>query len=140
MHAVAKMQTPPDIGARCTREGRPEEIETRVLATLEPEVEKIGKVRDKEPHAYLRDELAPSLAKAFASTIGYPHQATRCRPSRRPHEGVDFRAVVQYGVWQLRTRSLIDQKLTGSFRGCLRPTSDSRQRLPHRYRWSPPSR
>jgi hypothetical protein len=31
-----------------------------------PEVEKIGKVRDETLYAYLKGELAPSLAKAFA--------------------------------------------------------------------------
>jgi glyoxylase-like metal-dependent hydrolase (beta-lactamase superfamily II) len=64
--ALAEMQTLLDIVASCTREGRPEEIEARVLAMLEPEVEKMGKARDEGLYAYLKDELAPSLARAFA--------------------------------------------------------------------------
>jgi glyoxylase-like metal-dependent hydrolase (beta-lactamase superfamily II) len=64
--ALVKMQALLDIGAECTREGRPDEIERRVLATLMPEVEKMGKVRDKKLYDYLKGELTPSLARAFA--------------------------------------------------------------------------
>lgn len=64
--ALAKMQGLLDIGAQCMRDGRPEDIEGGVLATLVPEVEKMGKVRDVKLHAYLKDELTPSLARAFA--------------------------------------------------------------------------
>jgi glyoxylase-like metal-dependent hydrolase (beta-lactamase superfamily II) len=65
--ALDKMQRLLDIGAQCMNEKKPEEIEKRVLATLVPEVEKIGKVRDQGLYSYLKDELTPSLARAFAS-------------------------------------------------------------------------
>ena len=65
--ALLKMQALLDIGAECTHAGTPQDIEPRVLATLIPEVEKIGRVRDGGLYTYLRDELAPSLAKAFAN-------------------------------------------------------------------------
>jgi glyoxylase-like metal-dependent hydrolase (beta-lactamase superfamily II) len=64
--AIAKIEALLDLGAQCMREGRPEEIERRVFATLVSEVEKMGKVRDEGLYLYLRDELAPSLARAFA--------------------------------------------------------------------------
>ena len=64
--ALAKMQALLDIGAQCVSEGRPDEIEATVLATLVPEVEKIGRVRETGLYAYLKDELTPSLAQAFA--------------------------------------------------------------------------
>ncbi len=65
--ALATMQALRDIGAQCMRDEKPEEIERRVLVTLMPEVEKIGKVRDEALYAYLKAELAPSLARAFAA-------------------------------------------------------------------------
>lgn len=65
--ALGKMQALLDLGAQCVREGKPEEIEPRVLATLVPEVEKVGKVRVDGLYEYLKGELTPSLAKAFAN-------------------------------------------------------------------------
>lgn len=66
-NSLAKMQALLDLGALCTREGRPEQIEERVSALLAPEVEKMGTRGDEGLHTYLRGELAPSLAKAFAA-------------------------------------------------------------------------
>ncbi|MCL5735776.1 MAG: MBL fold metallo-hydrolase [Actinobacteria bacterium] len=65
--ALVRMQALLDIGAHCARRNKPEEIELRVMAKLLPEVEKIGKVRDAGLYEYLRDELAPSMAQAFAN-------------------------------------------------------------------------
>ena len=71
--ALAKMQGLLDIGARCVGEGQPGEIEAKVLATLLPELEKMGTVRGRDGlYSYLDHELIPSLAKAFA---GYYKQS-----------------------------------------------------------------
>jgi glyoxylase-like metal-dependent hydrolase (beta-lactamase superfamily II) len=70
--ALVNMQSLLDVGSRCLSQGAPDDIEERVLAMLVPEVEKIAQARDdRDLEAYLKSELMPSLAKAFAN---YCHQ------------------------------------------------------------------
>ena len=63
----AAMQTLLDLAAECVRGRRPEAIEEEVLGALSIECEKMGKVRGPALYGYLKDELFPSLARAFAT-------------------------------------------------------------------------
>lgn len=55
-----------DIGNKCLKEGKPEEISKRVVANRMTKLEKLKAIRGEEQYNYLKNELIPSLATAFA--------------------------------------------------------------------------
>ncbi len=66
-NAMKRMQRLMDIGAQCVKEGKPEEIEPRVLALMKPEAEKIKASRGGEGiYKYVSGELIPHLGGNFA--------------------------------------------------------------------------
>ena len=64
--ALDGMQRLLDIGAKCVEERKPEEIASRVLASVMPEVEKLGVARGESLYQYMGQELVPSMSRAFA--------------------------------------------------------------------------
>lgn len=55
-----------NIAEQCLREGKPEEIEARVLASKMPEVEKLRKTRGEALYEYTRDELITHHSTYFS--------------------------------------------------------------------------
>jgi len=55
-----------DIAAQCVKEGKPEEIERRVLASKMPEVEKLRNTRGEVLYEYTKNELITHHSKYFA--------------------------------------------------------------------------
>ena len=55
-----------DIAEQCVREGKPEQIEPRVLASKMPELEKLRKTRGETLYEYIRDELITHHSTYFA--------------------------------------------------------------------------
>jgi len=55
-----------DFAGQCMREGKPEEIEPRVLASKMPEVEKLRKTRGEVLYEYIRDELITHHSTYYA--------------------------------------------------------------------------
>lgn len=55
-----------DIAEQCVREGKPDEIEPRVLASKMPELEKLRKSRGETLYEYVRDELITHHSAYFA--------------------------------------------------------------------------
>ena len=64
--ALDRMQGMLDIGAACLAEGKPEEIETRVINKLMHEAEKIRKARGKGLYEYVCGDLIPHLGQNFS--------------------------------------------------------------------------
>ncbi|MFC1958159.1 hypothetical protein ACFLVQ_01150, partial [Chloroflexota bacterium] len=65
--ALNRIQRLLDIGAECLAEGKTKEIAPRVIASVMPEVEKIGMARDESLYNYLSQELIPSMSTVFAN-------------------------------------------------------------------------
>ena len=65
-NALTKMQQLMDIGERCTKEGRPEDIEKEVYARIVGEADKVRASRGEDLYQYLSKELLPNLARGFA--------------------------------------------------------------------------
>jgi glyoxylase-like metal-dependent hydrolase (beta-lactamase superfamily II) len=63
---LAGIQRIMDIAEACVREGKPQEIEPRVLASKMPEVEKLRKTRGERLYEYTRDELVTHHSTYFA--------------------------------------------------------------------------
>ena len=55
-----------DIAEQCIKEGKPEEIEPKVLASKMPEVEKLRKTRGEKLYQYTSNELITHHSKYFA--------------------------------------------------------------------------
>ena len=64
--ALHKIQTLFDIGDQSVKEGKENEIASRLIKILMPEVEKIRAVRNQDIYEYLSQELIPSLSANFA--------------------------------------------------------------------------
>jgi len=55
-----------NIAEQCIKEGKPEEIEAKALASKMPEVEKLRKTRGEVLYKYTRDELITHHSTYFA--------------------------------------------------------------------------
>jgi len=64
--ALEGIQLIMDIAEQCVREGKPEQIEPRVLASKMPELEKLRKPRGEALYEYTRDELITHHSTYFA--------------------------------------------------------------------------
>lgn len=68
--AIDDMKLLLDIGTNCIKEGKPEEIASRVLAHITTKLEarksEIINIRGEDQYNYLKDELAQNLANNFA--------------------------------------------------------------------------
>ena len=65
--ALNKIQRLLDIGEKCVKEGRKEDIAATIISTiLTPELEKIRVTRGGSFYEYLKNELAVSMSEAFA--------------------------------------------------------------------------
>lgn len=64
--AIGGIQKIMDIAEECVLEGKPEQIEPRVLASKMPEVEKLRKTRGEVLYEYTRDELITHHSTYFA--------------------------------------------------------------------------
>ena len=65
--ALNKIQRLLDIGEKCVKEGRKEDIAATIISTiLTPELEKIRVTRGGSFYEYLNNELAVSMSEAFA--------------------------------------------------------------------------
>jgi glyoxylase-like metal-dependent hydrolase (beta-lactamase superfamily II) len=74
--ALDGMQQLMDIGAQCIAEGKPEEIEPRVLAVKRLEVEKI-RARGEDVYEHESDELITHQAKYFAKYYQELHERNK---------------------------------------------------------------
>jgi glyoxylase-like metal-dependent hydrolase (beta-lactamase superfamily II) len=65
-NASRKMQQLLDLGIRCIRQGKPEEIESQAIALLMPEADKLRITRGESLYEYVIRELIPSMSQAYA--------------------------------------------------------------------------
>lgn len=63
-----------DMGAKCMKEGKPEDIAGRFMDRVMPEVEKIREARGEGIYEYMSGELVPSLSKNFTNYYMNLHQ------------------------------------------------------------------
>ena len=55
-----------DVGSETMEEGRPEELTSRIIVSIAPEIEKLRATRGGSLYEYMTEELVPAWSRAFA--------------------------------------------------------------------------